>query len=558
MIVRRAWAGLAWIVGAALLLLALRRAALSTACVHCVPSFDVADYLNQALDLRDASAAGRLLAELRAPALHPPGHAAVMALAMGLLGTELPSMMQASLGLFGLSLAALLALGHALDAQRGRWAGLIAAGLTATSVEHVRLSTAPMTENLALTVTLLTLALGARSLERPSRGLALAVGVSALAGALVRYNLGPMLLAPLLLAWLVDRALARGGWLDPRPWLWALPTALTFGAWGWLEPGLPDAIFRFLHNVDSGLPTWSAENLSWAPRTFAHRYLDAPALAVAVGALAALGLLEGLRPGARQTRSGDRVVGLYVLLSLAVITLHPYKLTRTLHGVVPPLFLLAALPLVRLPLPRAPHAAVAARALGLAAALCLGAWRLSLPSPPEDAERPEVGENPEFTTLMEALVAQARGHRTLEVLGNALSVNPHSLRLTLRSEVPGLQVRLQPPLPPSCVQEPVAAPAPECALQQSVDLLRDPDGIDQTVWVVLTRPEPGGESRRRRRRSDGTMGTVRSQGETPWYAWTAERFEVLAQAHGVPRVAALPIEGRTGRVQGVALIYKRP
>ncbi len=288
------------------------------------------------------------------PALHPPLHPFLMGSWMSIWGTTLDA--ARSYGAAGLAVCLVLALpwlGRRLDPERGAIVGGMVGAVCLFSMVHMALAFSAMTESSALLTT--TLALGWLSGRDGRFRTALLGGLGILAASLVRYNMVPMLLAPLI-AWRVVEWI-RGTRTRPLELVaWATPTLLLYGAWILAVPGELDAIRVFMVNVRDREHTL-AETLLWVPTTlFDH------SLGWILGPLVVVAFLAGLAPailgrslsrtlGPLQlqldTLPGLRLVQLFVLATWAALTLHPYKLVRNVHVLVPMLLLTAALPLAR-------------------------------------------------------------------------------------------------------------------------------------------------------------------------------------------------------------------
>lgn len=118
-------------------------------------------------------------------------------------------------------------------------------------------------------------------------------------------------------------------------WIWSLSP----------DPIHPRAVFGFLRNRSSDLSL--TEALSFYPASFFADYVNGPVVETAVVAA----LIVGLMP-VRRVNPAVRVVALFVGVTLALILLHPYKLSRFLATVMPFLFLLAGFGASRLFHPR--------------------------------------------------------------------------------------------------------------------------------------------------------------------------------------------------------------
>lgn len=294
-----------------------------------IPSLDVADYLGQAWVYRDLFVAGDLGGALRAalvPNVHPPLHALGLGLGLALFGASVSVACALELVVYVAGLVGVMLLGRTLDRDTGLDAGLWAAAILSFSLEHLRLSTAPMTENAAMLTTVITLGLAVRWDRRGGVTDAVLVGTAALMAALVRWNLGPMLLAPLVtLGYFRNRTTV--------PWMLA-PTGLVLAAWSSVAPDLAPALTTFFTNVDSGLPLLSLENLLWGPGALSSAYLG-----ILGAGLVGLGLGASLL---HPRRAQLRVLALTAAIGAVALTVHPFKIARAMHGEVMMLVLLAS------------------------------------------------------------------------------------------------------------------------------------------------------------------------------------------------------------------------
>lgn len=554
--------------GLAVLLVLLLDAHSRAGCTQCLPSLDMADYLSRALRIRGAwlnEGLGGAWRELSTADVHPPGHPLLLALWFGLGARGIAQACWLTTLELGLALAALVGLGRALDRERGAWAGLLAAGMTVLSGEHQRLAAATMTEALALCITTLALwALAAHARDGgPKR--ALAAGVLIAAAGLVRYNIPPMLVAPALVAWTLDRLRRPRELLRIDPLLWVAPTALLLAGWWMVEPKLFVAIGRFLTNVDSGLDPWSAENLLWTPRSFAEHYTLSDPLAALWALAALLGLAAAWRPGAwkhagEPSFSAVRLVQLFAIVGLVAITLHPYKLSRTLHGVVPFVYLVGALPLTRLPLPRSLPLRLGLLAT-LIAALGYGVkeQRERLDEP-DRLGRLECSDHPEAVEVLDELVRYAEGRRLIALSGSASILSMPAAHLWLLLADSETTVLEDPPTPPDCASLD-EWPLPErCVGQAARSTLASPEMAagDALVITIEKTEGPGGAARGGRKGKD----TRRKERIAP----VGEHFSVqnarvvaeLAREAKLPPLAELTVTARGGTlVTARVVIYGR-
>lgn len=449
-----------------------------------VPTFDAADYLEQALTFRDGLRArdgAKVIAQALAPDVHPPLHALALGVWLLASGGGLPMAMAAELAVFAAGLGALVWLGQRVDPGRGGWAGAAAAALVAFSGQHQRLAAAPMTENLAMLLSIAAVGL-------MFRGPPLAAGFAVLAAGLVRFNLLPMLLLP---------ALAWAAWQRRRDaWGWVLPPVLAFAAWRAARPELGDALTTFFTNVDSGVPTWSRENLTWVPRVLVKDVWGPAATALVVGAF-----VSGLRGAA----PGERLVQAVALVGMAALTLHPYKLERGLHGTVPFLALAATLAVARV--------AREGRGVALAGAALAAALGLRLLFPPLPG-RLEVGDSPELRAALDDLVARTSGRERLVFVGSHPLVSRHAVSLWHHLAGSRVVVTDEPAPHPDCRGDLVPAGL-DCTPKLAAE------GLGSATVLVVERL---GEARRRKAGAP----------DATWGPETARRVAELASARGVP------------------------
>ncbi len=504
----------AWVVGLVLVVATMRQAWLATWLPEGIPTYDVADYVLRGHDLGDALRAGDArtwLARFFTPDLHPPLHPALVGVVFAWGSPTMAAACTLAFVELALGLVLLVALGRRVDPDVGAVAGLVAAALTSASLLHRNLATSPMTEPLSLVAVLVTLVLALHVADGPRppgldgpRRHAL-VGVAVLAAGFVRYNLVPMLLVPLLLDHALRVALRRRSWMDARPLAWAAPSLVVFGAWWALQPKLESDLRYFFTNNDSGLPLWSEANLRWLPETFAADVAGAPALVGIVALATAWGLVAALRrlraggpagePGGEP--GGELLVHAFALVGLAALFVHPFKLERNLYTIVPAIYLVAALPVVRL---ARRHMALG---VGLLAASVLGFVALRGATDGEvDASR-SFSSDPELRAALDRVVARARGAERIVIAGAHRELNENLLSLTLRGEAPATELVFQPVYPPDCDTDP-PSDAAHC-IPAEVDRFLSSPG---TLFATIEQAGPPARKARRGRR-EGTMRLAR-------------------------------------------------
>jgi hypothetical protein len=229
------------------------------------------------------------------------------------------------------------------------------------------------------------------------------------------------------------RLLAR---LRAAPPVWRtalLVLALPVAVW-MLWPQHTKELLGFVENRSSHLPF--ADALLFYPQTFVERFHASPGLGLAVLATA---LVVALR--LPRLAPGRRLVALAMLVGLAALLLHPYKMERFLSPVAPLVWLAAASAFaeaasqvaLRLPrgLGRAVPAVVALAALALAA-------RAGVDRPRLDGDLALHGVTPAAAPVVEAVAAtagEAPGGSVLVGAWNMLS--PGLVEWEMRRRSPG-------------------------------------------------------------------------------------------------------------------------
>lgn len=256
---------------------------------------------------------------------YPPLNALGLAADFLLLGPSEPAAFLRGAVAFAIAAAVLWRIGAAL----GGWiAGTVALALLLGSHLHIEYAATAMLELPGTALTLIALGLAVANERRPRAWRAWLGGAALAALFLEKYNYGLLLLAAVVANELFRRPfrpLAR-----ERIGLWLLPVVV--GA-AWLAvPGEMAGFLDFAANRDSGLGLW--RGLLFYPRAIAEydaAWWPAGALAI-VGAVAA---------AARWRRPGVRLVLLFAAIGLLAMTVHRYKLERSIATIVPALWLLA-------------------------------------------------------------------------------------------------------------------------------------------------------------------------------------------------------------------------
>lgn len=402
-----------------------------------LPLWDSAGYLLEAEKLRARVAALDLrgvAASLTHPDLHPPLHSALLGAWMLVAGNDLDAARLYPLACFVAALALLPVMGRLAYGPRGWAVGAVAAMVTAHARGNLELVATPMTESTGLVATFGALALATGLRERSDARARIAVGMAILLATLVRWNLGPMLLAPLVLehAWRHRRERAR--LLDPGLVAWVAPTAVTLAGWALLRPELYENIRKFLENRSSGLETWSWDNLGFvliaAQRDYLGSWLVVAPLAVLVGASCLA-----------RDRAG--ILRAYLAVAVALLTVHDFKIARNLAGVLPVAVLVGVGALAeagaRLPIPAVgKHALAAIGVLGMG--LGWGGWQranllVDLPKRVDFQPDPSVRQALDF---MARHAAGAPGTEQTWVTGWVFRLSPPLIDWWFRvHEVPG-------------------------------------------------------------------------------------------------------------------------
>jgi hypothetical protein len=216
-----------------------------------------------------------------------------------------------------------------IGAGLGGWiAGTIALALLLGSRMHVEYAATAMLELPGTALTLVALGLALHNERRPRALVAWLGGLAIAALFLEKYNYGLLLLAAVVANELLRRPFAP--FRAERLAMWLVPA---LAAVAWLAvPGQLAGFFDFAINRDSGLTLGQA--LRFYPRAIvAYDAAWWPAglltLAAAIGALA------------MWRRTDVRLLILFAAIGLVAMTIHRYKLDRSIATVVPAWWLLA-------------------------------------------------------------------------------------------------------------------------------------------------------------------------------------------------------------------------
>lgn len=416
-----------------------------------LPTWDSAGYLLEGDKLREYLVWGDwvgLIGQLLRPDLHPPLHALVLGAWMAALGNGLAVARAYPVAAYIAGAAGVVALGRQIT--RSWTPGLLAALVFGAGLASLDLLCTPMTESSALWVQLLALGTALRLADRADARSRLTVGAAVFAAGMVRYNLWPMLLAPLYAhhAWVVWRR--RGGLrrlLDPSVLLWAAPTVVGVGVWQLIRPELATSIQKFLENRSSGIPFWSVENLAWVPLQTRAEFLGSWVLTAPLFALFALGLARRAQAALRRADAeGERaeqdldLLRIFVVASVVALTIHDFKVVRNLHTVLPLLYLCAAVELTRWR-PRGVPAALAA----LPPLVAWTAWQ-NTATLPALADRTDFKADPVVRQTLEFIEQHARESKRVWVTGWVFRISPNVIDWWLRTHAVPAKLKLDQPL----------------------------------------------------------------------------------------------------------------
>lgn len=434
-----------------------------------LPTWDSAGYLLEAERVRALIVAGNatgLIGQLARPDLHPPLHALVLGVWMSVLGPSLAAARAYPVAAFIAGWFGVVALGK----LAGTRVGVLAATMFTLGLTSLDLLCTPMTESTALWAELLALGVAMRFRSRTDVWSGTMVGLGVLSAGMVRYNLWPMLLAPMG----VDLALtllAKRRLVGPSHMLkgarsivlWTAPTLLLLATWQYARPELASNIEKFLENRSSGIPFWTIENLAWVPIQTTKEFFGTWLVTGPLLGLFGLGLVRHL---ARLWRSGGSpadappvdepldLLRIFVLVSFAALTAHDFKVVRNLHTVLP-LFLLCALHELDLLAALATQSLQAtartrlvrasASVLGGSGLLCWVAWQ-NLAVLPALTKRADFTPDPTVLQALEFIEHHARASKRTWVTGWVFRISPNLIDWWLRTHgVPG-QVKLDQPL----------------------------------------------------------------------------------------------------------------
>jgi len=326
-----------------------------------LPSGDVGYYTTQAMAFRDQMVSFNVvgLFQLAAqPEIHPFVHPLLLGAWMVIAGDSQDAVRSYGVAGFALSMVLLVWVCR-LSHPRGFSLGLVAVMLTALcTFQRSHLFTA-MTEPTSQVIWLLSLGIILRFHGDRRVWPHLLIGLSILVGTLVRYNLFPMLLVPLLLFHLLTHRKHLSAAFHPRFLGWFAPTFVVGIAWTIVHPDLPLVVAAFFVNSPTESNLLTSDHLLWVPSRLAIDFMDSWWLAVPFMVLFIAGSfpmfsLSTFR-GKMRVLGNDFTADLrspppVLLLQLAVwssfvaLTIHPLKIPRNLTIHMPLFFACALLP----------------------------------------------------------------------------------------------------------------------------------------------------------------------------------------------------------------------
>lgn len=413
---------------------------------------DAGLYTSMALRFRELILAGDVggMLELAAlPLLRPPGHPLALGLWAAVFGAEHAVMRLYGVAATALGLGLWAGLARRAAGEVGGWVGLGALLLLAAGPLYLQLMFTPMTEPSAGVAVAAALGVAAWAHGRPGPWPALATGLAVAAAGLVRYNFWLMLPAALLVWHVVERwagprdRASRPALLDPSRLLWLAPSLAVIAVWQLVDRRFLGQLAVFLVNQgnNSGASTLSLDNWMWVPRTLPAFAWNLGPAGAAVMALFAIGLAPALlgRDLRRPIDAGGAALALgtsptlrllqcWALVGLLALTLHPFKIIRNLHWLMPAFALAMALPFAAT---RAPGRL--GQGLALALALAVGGrvgWLLA--RVPDFSEDQTYVLNGELRQALSRVEANLQGAQTLAVVGWMQPLEPHLWEIWLR------------------------------------------------------------------------------------------------------------------------------
>ena len=512
----------------------------AVSCSQCVPSHDVAEYLDLAWQIRDTCAWGRLDAcvdLLSEPRVHPPGLSAAIAMWWTLVVPGIGSAMIWA-GLVNVAaLSLLVAIGASLGGRGGAGIGVLAAVLSLSSGEMTRLFFAPMTEAPSLLLAHLVL-LGAwwANGHRKAGGAAAVVGMALAASGLVRYSQPPILLL----------ATAAGIGLTASVVEWRRlllssagligPTLILGVVWQWREPGLGAAIERFVVNVQPEPSVSTGKGLMYLPQLIDSHYLGfrSSGILVLAGLLVSAAIVATSVDKDQRTRSLRLSLTVYAVCGLIAVAVHPFELNR-LAVPFAPVALLVGLDAVRTVLSRWMPAPISTAALALPTVL-LAIWCLRHFDDPDHAGRPEVLLAPDSHAALEAVAVMVADRQIVVIAGWHPAASPPVAAYFIRAQNPGIDIRFETTPHPLCgtPQDPGRA---LCYPSLTEELLASKEMRQQSAVISLETALRRGSQR------DSPSGV-----DSSWADKQRETIGLLVTATGSATMSHVPIAPPKGHV----------
>ncbi len=364
-----------------------------------LPSGDAGYYTTQALRFRELLLAGDVLGFLyqaTQPELHPFVHPVALGLWSVIFGATQSVMRSYGAAVFLLAMLLVVLLARRVDPRHGERVGMVVVVLIALGWFHRSHLFTAMTEPTATVAWLLALLVAVRHASDDDWLRQFEVGLAIALASLVRYNLFPMLVVPLLLHRLLE---SREGGRPRAACLaaWVVPTLVVFLIWSLVVPEVSRAVLVFFGFGAGKAVGLGGFDPGWVLRTVALRFAGGWAAAVPLLVLFTVGLLplvsgRGYARGSMRlnTSTGLRLLQIVVLVGLVALAVHPAKVVRNLGLLVPTLWLCALLPWAGLQAgPRWARSVVVVLLLA-----SHGAWQLWPVQPPRgDAVPPYRGEN---------------------------------------------------------------------------------------------------------------------------------------------------------------------
>ncbi len=425
-----------------MVLLSLGVAAHRLVSPNTMPFGDIGGYVLPAermVQLAWAGDLGELWALLVKPVMHPPLHKVGLAIWISLFGATQAATQAYGAVIYALTLLLFPLIGErGIGGARGALAGLVVSMLLATSGMHLALSFSAMSEGPALLLQSVLVLTALNRADRPSWRADLAVGLLLLAASLVRYNLLPMLLLPLVLHHLHEGLRHGRTLIDRRLVAWAAPAGLLYGTWLLARPSLASNLSGFFVNTGHTQGVLSWQYLGAVPDTLSLSITGSGWLT----GLLFLAVLVGLAPAVlgrdleRQlgpfelrivSTPGLRLLQVLAVVGVLALTVHPYKLMRLVHPIAPLLLFSAVLPFARSELRQTGLARGAWVAAGLVLWGALASWHWG---PWLARHRSEAyPQDPTTQAAVDRIVAHGCSDEVVWVVGTARPVASHVVPL---------------------------------------------------------------------------------------------------------------------------------